>query len=789
MGNAKPSAGEQGAGRPSALQLEQRAFARQWGLLGLAVLIFAAMLAWYLHSLHTSIDTMERERLATQAKVVDENLAAQLGATNRALDSIRTDLPYLSAQKNGPELINRRLQTMSDAMPGVRILIILDAQGTATASNWMHLVGETFGEREYFQEPLRVNNGALLHVSPPFKSDMGVFAVTLAKVITGRHAEFLGVVAATLDTGYFSTLLGSIRYAPDMGTSLAHADGVPFLTMPEPAGADAMESVPSGSFYARHLASGQRVTVMTGPSDLAGAQRLMVQRTVMPTGIPMDQPLRLAVSRDLSSIFADWRQDAYLRGFVFAVLALLSAWALYSHQKRQQVLNRSERARRVDAEQLRMLYESDLVGLTITSQEKGWIRINQYLCNMLEYSEQELRGMTWAQLTHPDDLQADAGQFDKLLANEINGYRLEKRFISRSGKIIPVNLVVRCIRKEGAAVDFVIAMVEDITEQKQAETAIRESQERYRTLIEWTPEAIIVHRVGTILYVNPAAIRLFSARSADDMVGRMTRDLIHPDFQDQQTRRMHSIIKKDAIEPKVESRFLKLDGTPFDVEVQGTAIVFEGETAIHVSVRDITERKQLENQVRQLAFFDPLTLLPNRRLLDDRLKQCMAGSKRHSVHGALMFLDLDNFKPLNDAHGHGVGDLLLIEVGRRLTACVREMDTVARFGGDEFVVLLNELSEDWAESTAQALGVAEKIRATLSEPFRLSVDSQEATARMVEHHCSVSIGIVVFMNDEMSLDEALKRADAAMYVAKDAGRNTIALYGATDQRDVALRTA
>ena len=192
---------------------------------------------------------------------------------------------------------------------------------------------------------------------------------------------------------------------------------------------------------------------------------------------------------------------------------------------------------------------------------------------------------------------------------------------------------------------------------------------------------------------------------------------------------------------------------------------------------DISDRKAMEQKIRQLAFYDALTGLPNRRLLADRLSQGLATSKRSGCCGALMFLDLDNFKPLNDAHGHGVGDSLLIEVARRLTACVREVDTVARFGGDEFVVLLGELDTSLCEPMEQAHSVAEKIRASLATPYSLRVDRQdESPVVLVEHRCSASIGVVVFLGNEARQDEVLKWADAAMYQAKDAGRNSIRFY-------------
>jgi diguanylate cyclase (GGDEF)-like protein/PAS domain S-box-containing protein len=188
---------------------------------------------------------------------------------------------------------------------------------------------------------------------------------------------------------------------------------------------------------------------------------------------------------------------------------------------------------------------------------------------------------------------------------------------------------------------------------------------------------------------------------------------------------------------------------------------------------DISERKFTEIQVQQQAFYDPLTNLPNRRLLNDRLNQALASSKRSGCYGALMFLDLDNFKALNDAHGHQVGDLLLIEVADRLRACIREMDTLSRFGGDEFVVIAGDLTIDKAESTAEAAVIAEKVLSTLSEPYRIVTKNDEGGDISIEHNCTVSIGIRLFLNSEASASDVLKSADKAMYQAKEAGRSRI----------------
>ena len=185
-----------------------------------------------------------------------------------------------------------------------------------------------------------------------------------------------------------------------------------------------------------------------------------------------------------------------------------------------------------------------------------------------------------------------------------------------------------------------------------------------------------------------------------------------------------------------------------------------------------SERKLMADKMRELAYYDSLTDLPNRRMLNDRLKQAFSFSKRLGWCGALMFIDLDNFKPLNDLYGHATGDLLLIEVAQRLTHCLRETDTIARFGGDEFVVLLTSLDKDKVTARDHAMLVAEKIRVTLAASYLLILPGG-GKMKPITHCCSASIGIVMFFNHENSQEELLKLADMAMYQAKLAGRNQI----------------
>jgi diguanylate cyclase (GGDEF)-like protein/PAS domain S-box-containing protein len=230
----------------------------------------------------------------------------------------------------------------------------------------------------------------------------------------------------------------------------------------------------------------------------------------------------------------------------------------------------------------------------------------------------------------------------------------------------------------------------------------------------------------------------------------------------------------------LEFEALRRDGSIFPVSLAVSKIARSGR-AIGIGIlRDITLSRQNEDEIRRLAFYDPLTELPNRRLLMDRLKQATATSARKGTHAAVMFLDLDHFKQLNDTLGHDMGDILLQEVARRLKSCVREVDSVARLGGDEFVVLMEAMSGDPQEAAMQAEAVAVKMLARLGDPYALGEHSHTSTP---------SIGIVIFMAQEYSVDDLLKKADVAMYQAKAAGRNTVRFFDPVTQAAIDAQAA
>lgn len=289
---------------------------------------------------------------------------------------------------------------------------------------------------------------------------------------------------------------------------------------------------------------------------------------------------------------------------------------------------------------------------------------------------------------------------------------------------------------------------------------------------------VITDRKGRIEWANPAFFRLTGYNLAE-AVGRSPGELVKSGQHGAEFYRQmwHTLrVDKRAWRGDIVNR--RKDGSLYEEEMTISPVFDEeGDIDHFVAVKqDVSRRKALEREVQELAFHDALTHLPNRRLLGDRLAQAIAGCRRDSGYAALMALDMDRFKLLNDMHGHALGDQMLIEVATRLKKCVREVDTVARMGGDEFVVLLENLGADPGKARAQAVVVAEKIRAGLAQPYVLQTTTGSGP---VTHDSSASIGVIVFGESSVTAEDVLKWADVAMYEAKRAGRNGVHFFAST----------
>ena len=439
------------------------------------------------------------------------------------------------------------------------------------------------------------------------------------------------------------------------------------------------------------------------------------------------------------------------------------------------------------------LWENDLVSGAITRRATR-------VFGELGYSEDEGAQMIddVLSLVHPDDLPILHAALNDHMSGVTPHYRCEFRMRAKDGSWIwYANHGKIMDGGDGVRGRRLIGVSFNIDERKQNEQRVHEQQRllaesetRYRELLSNLRTGIVVHAPGVgIVYSNARANALLGM-AAHEMNARQAND---PQWQfiDEQgvllPLAQYPVNQVLASGCAVESRVL---GVYQPGHIAPSWLLcnafpeFRSDGALKqvvIQFDDITPRKLAEQEIHQLAFYDALTGLPNRRMLMDRLDEALAATSRSQRYGAVLFIDMDNFKAINDLLGHAVGDLLLIEAAARVGHCLRESDMVARLGGDEFVVLVASVPGDSGLAAQRIALIAEKIRASLSAPYQLKGH---------ERHSSPSIGVAMFVgSDQGSADVVLRQADMAMYRAKDSGRNTFRFFSAAMQLAVESRAA
>ena len=308
--------------------------------------------------------------------------------------------------------------------------------------------------------------------------------------------------------------------------------------------------------------------------------------------------------------------------------------------------------------------------------------------------------------------------------------------------------------------DRVLWVVRDISDTKMAAEAIKESEARFRNLVEHSPQAVALHAEGRFLYANPACANLLGFPAAEQLAGEPVLRFITRDTSKRFVDSLITLSRTGTRTPTCECQFKPAnDGRVLDVEVTSVPVTYNGRAGVLSILHDVTERKQLEQQLAHQAFHDPLTNLANRVLFRDRVEHALQRAIRGGGTPAVLFIDLDNFKAVNDGLGHSAGDWLLIEVASRLQLCLRPADTVARLGGDEFAVLLDD-------EAANAEEIAERILQQFRHPF---------TVQGTDIVVTMSIGIASLLPGQ-GADDVLRNADLALYRAKGEGKACVASF-------------
>lgn len=429
------------------------------------------------------------------------------------------------------------------------------------------------------------------------------------------------------------------------------------------------------------------------------------------------------------------------------------------------VARQAEAALREANERFRLAFENGPIGKALVAPDGRWLRVNRALCDILGHSEEELLSRNLRDLTHPDDLPGDAVDLDPVLDGEVPSYSIEKQYLHPAGNVVWVNLSVSLVRDDEGVPLYFIAQIEDCSERRRAADALRESEERYRLLVENAKDYAIfmLDSEGRVVSWNAGAERIHGYQAHDITGGHFSRFYAEEDAgQGKPEQGLAMAVAHRRFED--EGWRVRADGSRFWANVVITTLHDDtgGLRGFAIVSRDITERKQAEERMAHDALHDPLTGLPNRALFLDRLTLALTRLERHPSSLAVLFLDLDRFKVVNDSLGHRVGDELLVAVARRLRDAVRPGDTVARLGGDEFTILCEGMA-----SELEASNLARRIAEVLRPPITVASGEVFTTA---------SIGITLSNRSDDRPDNLLRDADAAMYAAKERGRDRHELF-------------
>jgi diguanylate cyclase (GGDEF)-like protein/PAS domain S-box-containing protein len=414
------------------------------------------------------------------------------------------------------------------------------------------------------------------------------------------------------------------------------------------------------------------------------------------------------------------------------------------------------------------IFDNAAVGMAHLSLQGAWLRVNRKLCEITGYSAQELLTLTFQGITHPDDLARDMLHLEQLLLRKISSYEAEKRYFRRDGGLIWVALQVSIVFDAYGKPAFGISVIQDITRRKQSELEMAVVHQRYLALFEQMPEGVLLvdadlrvigHNQEAERQLNYAAqtlrtLHIYDIEAMDDLEAIEARRL-----------RILASGRDDF-----ESIYRTGGGDLLQVEVSVKLVhLLDGQLMFQVLFRDISEKKHAAQLIERMAYSDPLTGLANRSLLGDRLQQAMVAAHRRGQLLAVVFLDLDGFKAVNDQHGHQTGDLLLRALATRMKEGLREGDTLARLGGDEFVAVFLDIPDAHA-----SVLMLERL---------LSVCSQAVPVGVLSLKVSASLGVTFFpQTEEVDADQLLRQADQAMYQAKLAGKNRFHVFDAEKDR-------
>ncbi len=768
----------------------------------LANALFGLLVVIELQRNWTKSQDQARSAVLTLSRVVEENLRGFIGKIDFALLSVEDEMARQEARgqidRDAMESFIARIDTRLPGAFGVRThdaAAMIEFAVSGVAVDQVNV-----RDRAYFQR-LRDDPQAGLVISPPIVGRVsgGGWIVIFARRRNHADGSFAGVVLVAMPIDRLLAGVGDLGLGAHGFAALYNDDQTLLGRTPavDPASSPAIGRADRSAEFRTLVASNSETGLYHAISSIDGIARLIFLRKLTP------YPLIVSVGLADRDTLAEWRREAIALGVLGGCFLLLSVWGTWvlvgratrpgteanepadqatrwtaNLEKADVSLLENETAARCREARLRSMFEFLPLGLVRTTRDGRFLEANWAFLEMLGYPMEELADLTCRDLTPERYRQEDERQMAALRRKRRHD-PYDKEFCHKGGRRIAVR-VVGTLVTESDGETSVWLTVEDISERRRQEAQTLLSA----SVFDNTVEAILVTDASTrIITVNPAFSDI-TGFGPDEVIG-MTPRLMKSDRHDESFYKAlwDNLLLEGKWQGQIWNR--RKDGEAFLASQTISTVRDDSGTITHFvsTFIDITDLHHKDALLRHQAYHDALTGLPNRLLLQDRLGHAIEIGRRTGEEVAVMFIDLDRFKIVNDSLGHDVGDVLLMEIAERLQNCLRRSDTVARLGGDEFVAVLSNFS-----SSVEVAEVAEKIVTRMADP--VVIKGHQLTV-------GASVGIAMFPEDGSDVTTLMKDADAAMYRAKKSGRGTFRFFnagmdGAAAERlslEIALRRA
>ncbi|HPE05483.1 MAG TPA: EAL domain-containing protein [Thauera sp.] len=734
-----------------------------------ALLVFGLLAAFLLFS-HRSADAITSTAARNEVRVLATQIEGALRRIEMSIGFLHDKYVRVGLHENTgtpawQESLRRLQQDMlylARDFPEVVAIVVADARGRIQASTLDGPPQWEIQDREYFRDALESGSAALAFSAPLVSKGKSRKVVVAHQAIRDPAGEFVGVVAVALDLQRLQDLLLDVDVGRLGMVSIRRSDeGSLVLRWPEHNASQVADFTSTRPFQA----------IRRG--ELSGSARYVgivdeVERSFAFQALH-GYPFYVVIGRATSEQFAPWRQTALVASIIaLTTLALLLAMQFRLHRSRRQL---ARTKRDFDA-----LIDSREEAICAWLPDTTLLSCNERYAELRGAEATSLPGTRWIDSVPEQKREATLGAIGQMLqgAGTLTTDRRVRQADGSSRWLRWLDLPV--FDEDGRCVE-IRSIGQDITAHKEAELRLRQ----LALAVEQSPNAIVItDTAGHIEYVNEAFERT-TGYTAAEAIGHNPRILNAGKTPAATYADLWATLSRGEVWRGEFVNTRKDGGTYTELATIAPIKQADGGVSHYVAIKeDITERREAEARIRQLAFYDTLTGLPNRSLMWDRLRHAIAASARSGSNAMLLLLDLDHFKLLNDTQGHHAGDALLREVARRLRAALREEDTVARLGDDDFAIVVENLGEDRDEAIAHAEKIAEHLHRAVTAPCELGLASGA-------YHVGASLGLTLFRGRAATADAVLKQAEVAVARAKDDGRNLIRFFSAAMQAVVAAR--